>query len=229
MTHHFFELFELLSNFAPFFNATGVVVDLSDNYFQGPAPSNTGTNVVVNGNCLQSLPNQRSLQDCRSFYASRGLIFDSGTKERLCNLTHFDENHGRNFLSCKLLVLTLVVDNIKFGTTGSGDNCTLNLDVDGHLYILNATGNNIHNVTDVEPPTKEAKIYMVRLDVDGIVRAYSHMLDSNGKWSIWWNSTMNKCDPLGQCGFNLFCVLRDTNADCKLVKLNPEKFEFFLG
>ncbi|KAL7208754.1 hypothetical protein ACSBR1_030481 [Camellia fascicularis] len=103
------------------------------------------------------------------------------------------------------------------GTTGSGDNCTLNLDVDGHLYILNATANNIHNVTDAEPPTKEAKIYMVRLDVDGIFRAYSHTLDSNGKWSIWWNSTSNKCDPLGQCGFNGFCVLQDTNADCKCI------------
>ncbi|THG09389.1 hypothetical protein TEA_022462 [Camellia sinensis var. sinensis] len=65
----------VLPNLTAFFNATGAVVDLSDNYFQGPAPSNTGTNVVVNGNCLQSLPNQRSLQDCRSFYASRGLIF----------------------------------------------------------------------------------------------------------------------------------------------------------
>ncbi|KAH7849479.1 hypothetical protein Vadar_018476 [Vaccinium darrowii] len=49
-------------------------VDLSNNYFQGPAPSNLGTNLA--GNCLRSLPSQRNLQDCELFYSRRGLSFD---------------------------------------------------------------------------------------------------------------------------------------------------------
>lgn len=49
-------------------------VDLSNNYFQGPAPSNLGTNLT--GNCLRSLPSQRNLQDCELFYSRRGLSFD---------------------------------------------------------------------------------------------------------------------------------------------------------
>lgn len=50
------------------------IIDLSNNYFQGPAPSNIGTNVA--GNCLISLPNQRNLEVCELFYARRGLTFD---------------------------------------------------------------------------------------------------------------------------------------------------------
>ncbi|KAI8000729.1 Phospholipase D zeta 2 [Camellia lanceoleosa] len=87
----------------------------------------------------------------------------------------------RNLVSLPQSGIALQYVYWQSGTTRSGDNCTLNLDVDGHLYILNATGNNIHNVTNAEPPTKEAKIYMVRLDVDGIVKAYSHTLDSNAQ------------------------------------------------
>ncbi|XP_052201039.1 probable LRR receptor-like serine/threonine-protein kinase At2g16250 [Diospyros lotus] len=51
-------------------------IDLSNNYFQGPAPSSVGNNVVITGNCLRNLSNQKSFQDCYLFYAQRGLSFD---------------------------------------------------------------------------------------------------------------------------------------------------------
>ncbi|KAA8528645.1 hypothetical protein F0562_036000 [Nyssa sinensis] len=87
-----------LSNIAPSFNVSGAafnfsnnlfygnltslvgnfsLIDLSNNYFQGPAPNITGTNVVVARNCLQSLLNQRNFEDCELFYTERGLIFYS--------------------------------------------------------------------------------------------------------------------------------------------------------
>ncbi|PQQ03633.1 G-type lectin S-receptor-like serine/threonine-protein kinase LECRK3 [Prunus yedoensis var. nudiflora] len=34
-----------------------------------------------------------------------------------------------------------------FGTAKTGNNVTLNFDVDGHLYLLNDTGSNIRNIT----------------------------------------------------------------------------------
>ncbi|KAI7987779.1 G-type lectin S-receptor-like serine/threonine-protein kinase LECRK3 [Camellia lanceoleosa] len=102
-------------------------------------------------------------------------------------------------------------------TSGNGDNCSLNLDGDGHLYLLNATGTNISNLTKGEPPTKEKKIYMMKIDVDGIFRVYSRILDPNGKWSILWPSSDDHCHPLGLCGLNGFCVLNDNIADCKCV------------
>ncbi|XP_077215038.1 putative LRR receptor-like serine/threonine-protein kinase At2g16250 [Tasmannia lanceolata] len=52
-----------------------VFIDFSDNYFQGRVPDGTSFNASVNDNCLQNVSNQRSLQDCQSFYAARGLIF----------------------------------------------------------------------------------------------------------------------------------------------------------
>ncbi|PSR99678.1 LRR receptor-like serine/threonine-protein kinase [Actinidia chinensis var. chinensis] len=69
-----------LANNQFFGNLTSLVpkfrfIDLSDNYFQGPAPNNTRTNVT--GNCLQSLSNQRNIQDCKLFYDMRGLPFDN--------------------------------------------------------------------------------------------------------------------------------------------------------
>lgn len=122
----------VLPNLTAFFNATGVVVDLSDNYFQGPAPSNTGINVVVNGNCLQSLPNQRSLQDCRSFYASRGLIFDNDIAPNPSSLPFLEPASiskkrltyilvglfgGLGFIALLVLVLLLVLKLSKKGNT----------------------------------------------------------------------------------------------------------------
>ncbi|KAE7998291.1 hypothetical protein FH972_002850 [Carpinus fangiana] len=96
---------------------------------------------------------------------------------------------------------------------GLGDNVTLNFDADGHLYLLNATGFNIRNLTDGGYPTKET-IYRTTIDVDGIFRLYSHNLKQNGNWSIVWLPSSDLCAPKGLCGLNGFCVLNDRKASC---------------
>ncbi|KAF9681738.1 hypothetical protein SADUNF_Sadunf05G0034000 [Salix dunnii] len=99
------------------------------------------------------------------------------------------------------------------GTFGAGDNVTLNLDPDGHLYLLNSTGFNIKNITGGGYPTKET-ITMMKLDADGIFRLYSQNLRQNGNWSAAWSSTDNKCSPKGACGLNGYCVMNDQDAEC---------------
>ncbi|KAI4389930.1 hypothetical protein MLD38_002096 [Melastoma candidum] len=58
------------------------VIDLSGNYFQGNLPGGSrGNATLVSRNCLQALPDQRSLAECRLFYSGRGLVFDDfGTR-----------------------------------------------------------------------------------------------------------------------------------------------------
>ncbi|XP_010263654.1 PREDICTED: probable LRR receptor-like serine/threonine-protein kinase At2g16250 [Nelumbo nucifera] len=51
-------------------------VDLSYNYFQGQVPASRA-NVSLGDNCLQNVHNQRSSEDCVSFYTSKGLSFDN--------------------------------------------------------------------------------------------------------------------------------------------------------
>ncbi|KAJ0041528.1 hypothetical protein Pint_27156 [Pistacia integerrima] len=101
------------------------------------------------------------------------------------------------------------------GTDGWGDNVTLNLDVDGRLYLLNSSSFNSKNITGVFPTGE--KIYLMRVDSDGIFRLYSHNLRQNGTSSIEWQSSNNKCAPIGVCGFNSYCVLNDQKGECLCV------------
>jgi hypothetical protein len=96
---------------------------------------------------------------------------------------------------------------------GLGDNVTLNFDADGHLYLLNATGFNIWNLTGGGYPTKET-IYRTTIDADGIFRLYSHNLKQIGNWSIVWSSSSDVCDPKGLCGLNGFCATNNQKAEC---------------
>ncbi|KAK9233226.1 hypothetical protein WN943_023475 [Citrus x changshan-huyou] len=54
-------------------------------------------------------------------------------------------------------------------TDGKGDNVSLNLDENGHLFLLNSTGFNIRNLTKGENPT-EGMMYLMKIDSDGIFR-----------------------------------------------------------
>ena len=98
-------------------------------------------------------------------------------------------------------------------THGEGDNATLNLDADGYLYLLNATGFNIKNLTDGGGPQEET-IYLMKIDVDGIFRLYSRGLDQSSEWSVEWSSSIDKCDPKGLCGLNSYCSLMDQEPVC---------------
>ncbi|KAL6225356.1 hypothetical protein ACLB2K_004206 [Fragaria x ananassa] len=101
------------------------------------------------------------------------------------------------------------------GTYLSGDNVTLHLDADGHLYLVNNTGFTIFNLTKGGDPADQGKSYLMRLDVDGIFRLYSYSLKQNGNWSVEWESSLDQCDPLGLCGYNSYCVTMDLKAECK--------------
>ncbi|XP_020420768.1 G-type lectin S-receptor-like serine/threonine-protein kinase B120 isoform X2 [Prunus persica] len=100
-------------------------------------------------------------------------------------------------------------------TVGQGENVTLNFGADGHLYLLNRNGTNIRNITDGGLPTDEGKLYLMRIDVGGIFRLYSHDLKKNAIWSVEWESSKDKCVPKGLCGLNSYCVLIDLEPDCK--------------
>ncbi|XP_021833209.1 G-type lectin S-receptor-like serine/threonine-protein kinase LECRK3 [Prunus avium] len=100
-------------------------------------------------------------------------------------------------------------------TDGKGENVTLNFGADGHLYLLNSTGSNIRNITDGGLPTDEGKLYLMRIDADGIFRLYSHDLKKNATWSIEWVSSKDKCVPKGLCGLNSYCVSIDLQPDCR--------------
>ncbi|THG14750.1 G-type lectin S-receptor-like serine/threonine-protein kinase LECRK3 [Camellia sinensis] len=60
-------------------------------------------------------------------------------------------------------------------------------------------------------------LYCITCDASGCVLYLStiNTLDPKEKWSIWWNSSSDKCDPKGLCGLNGFCVSNNTEADCR--------------
>ncbi|GLT40099.1 hypothetical protein SLA2020_142560 [Shorea laevis] len=51
-------------------------IDLSGNYFEGAISDGNVRNATVDKNCLKVVPNQRPFNDCRLFYAERGLYID---------------------------------------------------------------------------------------------------------------------------------------------------------
>lgn len=65
-------------------------------------------------------------------------------------------------------------------TDGKGDNVSLNLDDDGHLYLLNSTGFNIRDLYKGEGSDTNGTIYLMKIDSDGIFRRvpmiYTHFL-----------------------------------------------------
>ncbi|KAL8110608.1 wall-associated receptor kinase 2-like [Apium graveolens] len=107
------------------------------------------------------------------------------------------------------------------GTYGSGgSNVTLNLDPDGHLYLSSYFGIRdsfyvLQNLTKGFP--EKQRVYLMRLDFDGILRLYSLSLDGKEKSSsVVWNAPTNRCDPKGLCGSNAYCTLtNDGGAKCE--------------
>ena len=79
-------------------------------------------------------------------------------------------------------------------------------------YLLNTNSSNIKNITD--GGLSNENLYLIRIDLDGIFRLYSHEFAQTRSWSSLWSSTNDKCTPKGQCGVNGFCVLIDDRADC---------------
>ncbi|MDV3166616.1 MAG: bulb-type lectin domain-containing protein, partial ['Waltheria sp.' little leaf phytoplasma] len=101
-------------------------------------------------------------------------------------------------------------------TFGRGNNVSLNLDDDGHLYLLNSSGVNIRDISRGGHDTN-GTVYLMKIDSDGIFRLYSYklLLNQNGNQSVIWVSTDDKCDPKGLCGLNGYCVNEDRDAVCR--------------
>ncbi|KAK1370999.1 Receptor-like serine/threonine-protein kinase [Heracleum sosnowskyi] len=100
------------------------------------------------------------------------------------------------------------------GTFGRGGvNVTLNLDPDGHLYLLNNSVAILHDISNGFSETR--RLYLLKIDFDGILSLYSFSFDKrNNKSSIVWISSGDKCDPKGLCGLNGLCTIDDNEAKC---------------
>ena len=115
--------------------------------------------------------------------------------------------------------------NIKIKT---GSNTSLNLDLNGHLYLFNSSGFDTKTIFSGGKNLNDKVLYRLTLDVDGILRLYSHSsVQMNSSWVIKWASVINKCAPVGLCGLNSYCVLKggdDSNQepDCAC----PPGFDF---
>ncbi|KAK1371551.1 Receptor-like serine/threonine-protein kinase [Heracleum sosnowskyi] len=107
------------------------------------------------------------------------------------------------------------------GTFGNGGlNVTLNLDSNGHLYLRGYFGFRdsfyvLQNLTEGFP--EKQRVYLMKIDFDGILRLYSLSLDGKGNSSsVVWNAPTNRCDPKGLCGSNAYCTLtNDGGAKCE--------------
>ncbi|KAL2528098.1 receptor-like protein kinase 1 [Forsythia ovata] len=98
------------------------------------------------------------------------------------------------------------------GTGGVGNNVSLNLDKNGHLYLFKESFI-LKNLTRGRYRTRT--IYLMRIDVDGIFRLYYRSLDPQGKWTQEWSPTEDKCAPKGLCGLNGYCIQMDEVAECE--------------
>uniref|UniRef100_A0A2N9F2N8 Receptor-like serine/threonine-protein kinase n=1 Tax=Fagus sylvatica TaxID=28930 RepID=A0A2N9F2N8_FAGSY len=104
-------------------------------------------------------------------------------------------------------------------TNGKGNNVSLCLDDDAHLYLLNSSGTYLMNLTQGGYP-RNGVMYLMRIDamrigmLMGSMRLYSHNLAQNGNRSVLWASTDDECDPKGICGLNGFCVTSNQDFDC---------------
>ncbi|KAL8110610.1 G-type lectin S-receptor-like serine/threonine-protein kinase LECRK3 [Apium graveolens] len=95
-----------------------------------------------------------------------------------------------------------------------GVNVTLNLDPDGHLYLLNNSATIVMNLTDAFP--EKQRIYLMKIDPDGILRLYSFTVDRRGNSSsVVWQSSVDRCEPKGICGLNSYCTFYDNEPKCE--------------
>ncbi|XP_050232581.1 probable LRR receptor-like serine/threonine-protein kinase At2g16250 [Mercurialis annua] len=84
-------------------------VDMSGNYFEGGVLDFVSENASLVSNCLQNVSNQRSLSECASFYAERGLIFDNFG---LPNSTQPSAEKSKGKSNKKVIILASVIGGV---------------------------------------------------------------------------------------------------------------------
>ncbi|KAK8290651.1 hypothetical protein V6Z11_D06G011400 [Gossypium hirsutum] len=107
-------------------------------------------------------------------------------------------------------------------TFNAGYGVSLNLDGNGHLYLLNDTGFNIKSINTNYVNASGKSMYRATIDTDGIFRLYSHSSDRFDDWYTEWSSSNYRCDPFGLCGENSYCVMIDGEPVCRC----PPHFDF---
>ncbi|KAL5545119.1 hypothetical protein UlMin_008903 [Ulmus minor] len=112
----------------------------------------------------------------------------------------------------------------RFNTSkfGGKDRVGLNLDPTGELKLVNSSGVEVRKIVAGRSQLGDKVVYRLTLDADGILRLYSHSLVQNASWMILWTSTTNRCEPIGLCGLNSYCVLIEQEPRCTC----PPGFDF---
>lgn len=99
-------------------------------------------------------------------------------------------------------------------TFTAGKKVSLNLDGNGHLYLLNTTtGSIVKDFYRIDSLSNKT-ICRLTIGFDGILRLYSHSLNQGDDWISEWSPTSNRCDPIGLCGPNSYCTLLDQHPVC---------------
>ncbi|KAJ9703999.1 hypothetical protein PVL29_005330 [Vitis rotundifolia] len=102
----------------------------------------------------------------------------------------------------------------------------------GLLSSYDATSNILTLASNIssDDAKNETIIYRATLDVDGVLRLYSHSFGNSNisTVSIMWSAFKNPCDVKGLCGVNGLCSSNGTNANCScvpgFVSINREKY-----
>ncbi|XP_023533134.1 probable LRR receptor-like serine/threonine-protein kinase At2g16250 [Cucurbita pepo subsp. pepo] len=90
------------------------VVDLSGNYFEGGVPSFVVMNASLESNCLRNVSRQRTLEDCSSFYAAKGLDFDDFGKPIAERPPPVPEKSGKNMNNIRETILASLLGWVGF-------------------------------------------------------------------------------------------------------------------
>ncbi|XP_040996669.1 probable LRR receptor-like serine/threonine-protein kinase At2g16250 [Juglans microcarpa x Juglans regia] len=101
--------------------------DLSGNYFQGKVLDAGQANATLDRNCLQMITDQRSSEDCRRYYAEKGLDFDnfgapepdSKTNKKLIYIM-VGLFGGIGFVVLLVFVIVLILRTCDKGTANQG-------------------------------------------------------------------------------------------------------------
>ncbi|KAF4377014.1 hypothetical protein G4B88_027653 [Cannabis sativa] len=159
-----------------------------------------------------------------------GQILETG-KELVSAVSESNHSSGEFQLTMQtdgnLVLYPAIKDHLDYhaywgtGTYWKGSpKITLSLRPNGQLELLNSTSKasvyTLHPANWIHPMNHVT--FRLTIDVDGILRLYSHSLvQVNSSWNVEWNSTNNRCDPTGLCGMNAYCVLdqnQQPNCTC---------------
>ncbi|XVE83307.1 hypothetical protein DITRI_Ditri16bG0078300 [Diplodiscus trichospermus] len=98
----------------------------------------------------------------------------------------------------------------------------LHLNYSGFLQIIDDTDFSVSTTISESSSLNKTvyatntTIYRATIDVDGILRLYSHTY--NGSYvrnaSMVWSALNDTCDVKGYCGFNSYCTYNDKQPDC---------------